>query len=60
MDNDNEMMMELLMQDEAGAAADHEQRIMVLTALLRYREKLLAVPRRGGSRVGKAKNKNRH
>jgi hypothetical protein len=34
--------------------------MMVLTALMRYREQLLAVSRRGGSRVGKAKNKNRH
>jgi hypothetical protein len=47
------------MQDEA-AAADQEQWMMVMTALLRYREQLAAVPRRGGSRVGKAKNKNRH
>jgi hypothetical protein len=34
MDNDDKMMMELLMQDEADAAADHEHRMMVLTALL--------------------------
>jgi hypothetical protein len=60
MDNDDEMMMEFLMQDEADSAADHEQRMMALTALLRYQEKLLVVPRRGCLRVGKAKNKNRH
>jgi hypothetical protein len=51
------MMMEMLMQDIANAAVDHEQRMMVLTALLRY---LLVVPHQGGLRVGKAKNKNRH
>jgi hypothetical protein len=33
--------------------------MMVLIALLRYREQLAAVPHRGGSRVGKVKNKNR-
>jgi hypothetical protein len=34
--------------------------MMVLTALLRYQEQLLAVPRQGGSRVRKAMNKNQH
>jgi hypothetical protein len=48
MDDDNEMMMELLMQDEAPANQEH--RLMVLTA----------IPRQGGLRVGKAKNNNRH
>jgi hypothetical protein len=33
MDNDGEIMMELLMQDEA-TAAEQEQRMMVLTAML--------------------------
>jgi hypothetical protein len=47
------------MQDEA-AAIDQEQWMMVLTALLLYREQLDAVPRWCDSRVGKAKNKNRH
>jgi hypothetical protein len=42
MDIDDEMMMEMLMQDEA--AADQEQRMMVLTALVRYREQLATVP----------------
>jgi hypothetical protein len=60
MDINDEIMMELLMQDEADVVVDHEQQMMVLTALLRYREQLLTVPCRGGSRVGKAKNKNRH
>jgi hypothetical protein len=55
MDIDDEMMMELLMQDEADAAANQEQRMMVLTALLCYREQLATVPR-----VEKVKNKNRH
>jgi hypothetical protein len=35
MDINDEIMIELLMQDEA-AAADQEQRMMLLTALLRY------------------------
>jgi hypothetical protein len=58
MDNDEEMWMELLMQDKADAATKQEQRMMVLTAMLRYQEKLAPVPHWGGSRVGKAKNKN--
>jgi hypothetical protein len=58
MDINDEMMMELLMQDEADTTADHENQMIVLTALLCYREQLLTVPRRGGSRVGKVKNKN--
>jgi hypothetical protein len=53
------MMMELLTQDKVDAAADQEQRMMVLTALLRYQE-LIAARRCGGSRVGKAPNKDRH
>jgi hypothetical protein len=60
MERDDQMMMELLMQDEADAAADQVHEMMVLTTLLRYCEKLNAVPRRGGLRVGKAKNKNQH
>jgi hypothetical protein len=34
--------------------------MMVLTALLRYRELHTAARRRGGSRIGKAPNKDRH
>jgi hypothetical protein len=60
MDIDDEMMMDLLMQDKVDAPADQEHRIMVLTALLCYREQLTAVPFRGGSRVRKAKNRNGH
>jgi hypothetical protein len=59
MDRHNEMMMEPLMQGEA-AAADQEQGMMILTALLRYQEQLATIPYRGGLRVGKAKNKNQH
>jgi hypothetical protein len=36
-DNDNEMMMELLLQDEADVVVDQEHRMMVLMALLWYR-----------------------
>jgi hypothetical protein len=53
------MMMEPLMQDEA-AAVDQEQRMMILTALLRYQEQLATIPCWVGLRVGKAKNKNHH
>jgi hypothetical protein len=59
MGSDDKMMMELLMQDEVDIAADQEHRMMVLTAMLRYREQLAVVPRRCGSRAMKAKNKNR-
>jgi hypothetical protein len=48
MDNDGD---ELLLQDEADVTADQEQRMMVLMALLQYRELLNVVPRHGGSRV---------
>jgi hypothetical protein len=34
--------------------------MIVLTALLWHQEHILAVPRRGGLRIGKVKNKNRH
>jgi hypothetical protein len=40
----DEMMMELLMQDEVDTANYQEQHMMVLTALLCYREKLVVVP----------------
>jgi hypothetical protein len=52
--------MELLMQDKADVAIDQEHQMMVLIAFLCYQEKFAAIPCRGGSRVGKAKNKNRH
>jgi hypothetical protein len=45
MDSDDDMMMELLMQDKVDIAIDQEQWMMVLTALLRRREQLTAVPR---------------
>jgi hypothetical protein len=51
--------MVLLMQDEATTAAEQEQQMMVLIAMLHSRKQLTTVPCRGGSRVGKAKNKNR-
>jgi hypothetical protein len=56
MDSDDEMMIELLMQDEANITASHQQQIMVLAILLRYQEQLLVEPRRGSSRVEKVKN----
>jgi hypothetical protein len=58
--SDDEMMMELLTKEEANAAADLEHRLVILAALLWLREQVNAVPRRGGSRVGKARNKDRH
>jgi hypothetical protein len=52
--------MELLMQDKpTPPPPNKEQRMMVLTAMLQYREYLAAVPRLGCSRAGKAKSKNR-
>jgi hypothetical protein len=59
-ENNDKMMMELLMKDEVDAAAEDEQRLMILYALLRPREQLYVVPRRGGSRIGKTKNKDLH
>jgi hypothetical protein len=51
MNNNDEIMMELLMQDEADASAHQEHRMIVLIAILLYRHQLTAVPRRGCSRV---------
>jgi hypothetical protein len=60
MDNDNKMMMHMLMKDEVGATADKQQRLLILTNLIRIRHQILTGPRRGGSRVGEAKNKDWH
>jgi hypothetical protein len=56
MDNDDE----LLMQDEPKAVTGQEQQMLVLALLLHYQEQLNIVPRHGGLRVGKVKNKDRH
>jgi hypothetical protein len=34
--------------------------MMIFATLIRYRERLNVVPRHGGSRVGKEKNKDQH
>jgi hypothetical protein len=34
MDNDNERMSDMLIKEEANAAADQEERMMVMSALL--------------------------
>jgi hypothetical protein len=60
MNHDDEMMMELLMEDEADTTTNQEQQMMVLNALLHYQDNSPPSLARGGSRVGKAKNKNRH
>jgi hypothetical protein len=56
MDNDDE----LLMQDEPKAVTGQEQQMLVLALLLHYQKQLNIVPRHGGLRVGKVKNKDQH
>jgi hypothetical protein len=60
--NDDEMIAQLFMQEEANSTSERQQQLLMLANLLRLRQHLLAisVPRRGSSRVGKALNKDRH
>jgi hypothetical protein len=61
MDNDEEIMMEVLQEDEAEAAAHLQCCNMGFAFLLQVRQHLNnVVPRWGGSRSGKALNKNHH
>jgi hypothetical protein len=47
------------MKEEADAAIDRQQRMLIFTNLIRLGQQINADPRRGGSRVGMA-NKDRH
>ena len=60
MDSDDEVMMELVKQHEADAAADRQKQMLMITRVLLRREEINAAPCRGGSKKGKAKNKERH
>jgi hypothetical protein len=61
MDSDEEIMMELIQQDEAEAAAHMQNCTLGMAMLLQIRQQLAAAePRRGGSRRGKAANKDRN
>jgi hypothetical protein len=60
MDSDDELMMEVLQEDEAKAAAHLHHWNMGFTFLLQLRQQMdNAIPHRGGSVPGKAPNKNR-
>jgi hypothetical protein len=60
MDSDNELMMELMQEDEAEAAAHLQRWNMGFAFLLQLRQQMEnAVPHRGGSVPRKASNKNR-
>jgi hypothetical protein len=50
-------MMEQLLQDEADATVDEDDKFMILACRLHLHQ-LNAAPWRGGSRVGKRKNKD--
>jgi hypothetical protein len=55
MDSDEEIMMELIQQDEAEAAAHMQNCTLEMAMLLQIRQQLAAAePRRRGSRHGKA------
>jgi hypothetical protein len=62
MHNDDKMMVVLFMHVEANATAERQQQLMMLANLLHLCRHLLSIsaPTRGGSRVGKAPNKDRH
>jgi hypothetical protein len=59
--SDNEMMLYQLMQYEEDAAAYDEEKLLIMVALLCLclRAKINVPPRRGGSRLGKKRNKDR-
>jgi hypothetical protein len=61
MDSDDELMMEVLQEDEAEAAAHLQRWNMGFAVLLQLRQQQIenAVLRRGGSVRGKAPNKDR-
>jgi hypothetical protein len=61
MDSDDELMMEVMQEDEAEAAAHLQRWNMGFTVLLQLRQQQMenAVPRQGGSVRGKAPNKDR-
>jgi hypothetical protein len=59
MDNDDEMLVQLLMEEENTTVVRRQQQL-ILMSLLSICQPLLVVPRRGGSRLGKRKNVNRH
>jgi hypothetical protein len=57
MDSNDKMMVQIFMQEEADATAEGQQRLLIFTSLLRLRQHIRNVPRRGSSRVEKALNK---
>jgi hypothetical protein len=62
MDSDNEMLVQMFMEEENTVAIQWRQQRLMLVSLLHLRQPILAlaVPRRGSSRVGKSRNKERH
>jgi hypothetical protein len=60
MDSDDELMMEVMREDEAKAAAHLQRWNMGFVVLLQLRQEQMenVVPRRGGSVRGKAPNKD--
>jgi hypothetical protein len=60
MDIDDKMMMDMFVKEEVAAAVDQQQRLLILTNLIRIQQQINIGPRRGGSRVEKAKNKDQH
>jgi hypothetical protein len=59
-DSDDELMMEVMQEDKAEAAAHLQRWNMGFAFLLQLRQQMEnAIPCRGGSVLGKAPNKNR-
>jgi aspartyl aminopeptidase len=53
MDSEDQMMMHLLMAEEANAAIDEQEHLMILVGLLQLEEEEKeALPKRGGSECG--------
>jgi hypothetical protein len=58
MDSNDEMMMHQLVQGEEDVAANEEEKLLIMAALLRLRARINAPPRRGSFRPGKKMNKD--
>ncbi|XP_051210928.1 uncharacterized protein [Lolium perenne] len=60
MDSDDEMMVQLFTEDQDAQTVRRQQQQLILTNMLRVRQPFFVVPRRGGSKLGKRRNINRH
>ncbi|XP_051201476.1 uncharacterized protein [Lolium perenne] len=59
-DSADEMMVQLFTKELNAQAVLRQQQQLILTNMLRVRQPFFVVPRRGGSKLGKRRNINRH